>query len=169
MRRSTLVRCPCACVYPYTLCTHALKGQHHTRISPSVFCERVCVICVHCTCVHGERRRKREATYSRLVFLFIRACPYRLVTPLVSSVTLLARSLIGYSSRPRSLAHSSFQFASESKGLIKSLQTGFSGISRVNAKESQADLCAPGAPLFVYSLPLYYHDSLNHSDRSSPL
>lgn len=39
----------------------------------------------------------------------------------------------------RSLAHSSFQFASESKGLIKSPQTGFSGISRVNAKESQAD------------------------------
>lgn len=52
---------------------------------------------------------------------------------LVRSFARLARSLA------RLLAHSSFQFASESKGLIKSPQTGFSGISRVNAKESQAD------------------------------
>ena len=78
---------------------------------------------------------------ARLASLYT-CVPYRLVTPLVSTVShfaSLARSLIDYSSRPRSLAHSSFQLASESKGLIKSPQTGFSGISRVNAKESRGD------------------------------
>lgn len=80
--------------------------------------------------------------------LRLRAYPYRLVTPLVSSLANRPRL-------PRSLAHSYFQFASESKGLIKSPQTGFSGISRVNAKEIQP----PARPECLYCRPIAYRST----------
>lgn len=87
----------------------------------------------------------------RLSFMCVSVSTGDPVSQHSQSLCSLARSPVR--SQPglvRSLAHSSFQFASESKGLIKSPQTGFSGISRVNAKESQADQqrrTVPGARL----------------------
>lgn len=77
----------------------------------------------------------------RLSFMCVFVSTGDPVSQLSQSLCSLARSpaKLLLARRVCSLTHSSFQFASESKGLIKSPQTGFSGISRVNAKESQAD------------------------------
>lgn len=109
---------------------------------------RLCVFRVHMyVCVCACRCCVCACAYACLR-LRLRAYPYRLVTPLVSSLANRPRL-------PRSLAHSYFQFASESKGLIKSPQTGFSGISRVNAKEIQP----PARPECLYCRPIAYRST----------
>lgn len=101
----------------------------------------------------------------RLSFMCVSVSTGDPVSQHSQSLCSLAHSLVR--TQPglvRSLAHSSFQFASESKGLIKSPQTGFSGISRVNAKESQAGrlaatFCTRCAPLAACSL-CFHRDHL---------
>lgn len=142
--------CTCTCAYVLLRTYASLSSllfliSFSTHIRARMFlrvcayaCMRACVYVYVYVCVYARA----------CLCLRLRAYPYRLVTPLVSSLANRPRL-------PRSLAHSYFQFASESKGLIKSPQTGFSGISRVNAKEIQP----PARPECLYCRPIAYRST----------
>lgn len=155
--------CACICVRIRVLYVH--RGTNCAASARVPLCP-----CAVRACRRRKRERERKGKGARVVSLC--ACPYRLVTPLVSSVTRFTRSLAPRllltglvrsvaRSLVHSLAHSSFQFASESKGLIKTPQTGFSGISRVNAKESQTDSAPCTTSIGLLPIALYYHRHRN--------
>lgn len=159
--RRSGVSCKWTHVYTQAIHAHVRKYVHfYVRFSicssfPYLFLRvdgvRLCVSTGACGCAYMCRRA------CVCVCLHLRAYPYRLVTPLVSSLANRPRL-------PRSLAHSYFQFASESKGLIKSPQTGFSGISRVNAKEIQP----PARPECLYRRPIAYRSTTTACSSADP-